>query len=902
MTGTAPTCTTRTTVNGEPHVFVHDPAASALELIREQADLTGAKLVCGSGVCGACTIRLDGDTVTACTLPATALAGRRIETVERHGAQALHPVQKAFLVHDALQCGYCTPGFITEAIAFHERWSAEHGSGHSPSREAIAEAMAGHLCRCGAYPGIYEAVRAACAGEFDTAEPLAYPRLEGLDKVTGRARYTTDVRHEDQLIGRLYGSPHAHAVVVSIDITEAQRLPGVKAIIDVLDDPHRVVRHVGHPILAIAAVSESVAAQALALVRIDYAVRGFVIDADEAARDGSPVVYPEWRKQPPNASEGPIPPARWQGNLRHPFMNLAMSRKPGRARRAIAAARHAEQGRQLVEGRFSTPAQTHTALEPHGCVAVWDGPERLSVHTSTQAVFVLANEIAAHYRLKRENVQVLSEFIGGAFGAKAGLKLEHTAAIELARQAGAPVRLVFDRREEMVLGGCRPATRIDFALSSDASLSQRGMACTAWGSSGIAVQSQVAMWIKYTYGGPKACRDIDVLTNAGPAKPMRAPSGPPAFWAMESSIDQLAHQLRVDPIALRREWEDSDVRDGLYDWAESIPEWRDRGPAGSATGRIRRGIGFAIGNWFNAFHNATRIMLALSPDGLVAQCAVQDMGQGARSVIGQTVADELGVAVQSLRVDIGRSDYVRGPTSSASRSTASLYPTAIAVARSMKQRLLERGAERLSLVEPRWARGGIEHAGGHLPLDELMRVLPPISITSSPRGANPGGDLIGRMPTGDVGLNVLLRMTGAASLVAVEVDTRLGRVRASKVWMGMSVGKIVNPALADSQVHGAVVQSLGFALTEERRHDPLTGTLLSSGLDDYRLPGMGETPPIEIHYDQSRFERMRGGACGLAEVSTLALAPALGNAVFNATGWRPRDLPLRPHRVLDHVR
>lgn len=894
-------CTTQTTINGKRMTFSHDPRASALDVIRDQGGLTGAKLGCGAGVCGACTLRLDGHAVSACLLPATRLAGADVKTIEQYAPDRLHPVQKAFLAHDGLQCGFCTPGFINGAISYYEEWQATHGKGHSPSRDAIASAMAGHLCRCGAYVGIHEAIRRACAGEFDDIDTFSYPRLEGIEKVTGSARYTVDVRYEGMLSARLLGSPHAHARVRSIDTVKALALEGVKGIVDVLDDPHRVVRYVGHPILAVAAIDDEIAADALEAIVIDYEIRDFVIDPREAETPGSPIVFPEKKKLTPNASEGPIPPGSWTGNVRTPLVNVALSRGKGKARHAIDEGHSADAGMTQVAHSFNTPGQTHTALEPHGCVARWESADRLCVHTGTQGVFVLANEICSHYKLARKNVVVHAEFTGGAFGAKQGLRVEHTAAIDLARQTRAPVRLIFERHEEMVLGGYRPETRIRLALATNDDHEQCGMECRASGNGGIAVQSQVAPWVRFTYGGPKHCLDFDVTTNAGPARAMRAPSGPPAFWALESSVDALAHRLGVDPVGLRRKWDDSDVRDALYDWAESIPEWRSRAKAGTASGRFKSGIGLAIGNWFNAFHNATRVKLHTSPDGLVAECAVQDMGQGSRSVIGKAVADELGVSPHDICVKVGCSDFVEGPISSASRSTASIYPASVEVAGMLESSLVDASHTHLNLQNPHWSDGGVKHDGGHVTLHELMQALPPMTLTSRKRGGNGRLDVLGGMPTGDLGVSLLFRMTGAISLVAVDVDTRLGRVHPTKVWMGLGVGKIVNPALADSQVQGAIVQSLGFSLTEERRHDPLTGTLLSFGLEDYRIPGLGDTPDIEIHYHEQGFEMMRGGACGLSEIATLPVPPALGNAVFNATGWRPTDLPLRPHRLIDHV-
>ncbi|WP_052745677.1 (2Fe-2S)-binding protein [Allosalinactinospora lopnorensis] len=179
-------------VNGAATGVNTDPDTTAAELLRDRLGLTGTKLVCGTGVCGACTVLVDGTPTASCVLPGTAVEDRSITTVE--GLNGTHPVQRAFAAHDALQCGYCTPGFVVEAAAFVDRWRAEHGD-TAPERDVIADAMAGHVCRCGAYPGIYAAIAAACAGGHDDeAANTAWPRTEAMEKVTGRARYTTDVR------------------------------------------------------------------------------------------------------------------------------------------------------------------------------------------------------------------------------------------------------------------------------------------------------------------------------------------------------------------------------------------------------------------------------------------------------------------------------------------------------------------------------------------------------------------------------------------------------------------------------------------------------------------------------------------------------------------------------------
>ena len=522
--------TVETVVNGGRRSLQLDPRAAAAEVIREQLDLTGTKIVCAAGVCGACTIMIDGMPATSCTLPACALDGAEIRTVEdmdRGGS--LHPIQRAFLAHDGLQCGYCTPGFIVESISFFERWRAKHGASEPP-RDAIAHALSGHLCRCGAYVGIYAAVAAACRGDFDADAIPDYPRHDGPAKVTGRARYTTDVRYPNMLVAKYLHSAHTHARIVSMNFDAALALDGVEAVIDVLGDPHRVARYAGQPLAAVAAVDEVTAARALDAIVVEYEPRPFVVDPDDALAEAAPEVFPEAKKHPANASEGPIPPGQWQGNLRTPILNKLLSHHKGRAKKHLARARNGEGDLILVEATYKTAGQCHTALEPHCCVAVWDEGQ-LTVHTSTQSVHLLMEELAEHCGLDHDHVRVHAEYVGGAFGGKQGLQLEHRTTVELARQTGRPVRLVHDRDEEMVFGGYRPLTRIELAAVTNAALEPLGITMRAYGTAGIAVQSQAAPWVRMTYAGAKDLQDFDVTTNTSPGKPMRAPSGPPASAA-----------------------------------------------------------------------------------------------------------------------------------------------------------------------------------------------------------------------------------------------------------------------------------------------------------------------------------------------------------------------------------
>src|SRR5712672_1352062 len=252
------------TINGRLTPLPADHDALLVDVVRDALNLTGTKLVCGAGICGACTVLVDGAPVVSCLMPARTAADKSVTTVEGIGAGKLHPVQKAFMAHDALQCGFCTPGFIVEAAAFHDGWRQAQGTA-TPSREEIGAALSGHLCRCGAYDGIFSAVAAACAGQFD-GDDIVSPRVEAREKVTGLAKYTVDIRHDGQLEGVILRSQIAHGRIVELDLAPARAIPGVMAAISLLGDD-RMVRYVGEPIAAVAAKDRDTAVKAIAAIR-----------------------------------------------------------------------------------------------------------------------------------------------------------------------------------------------------------------------------------------------------------------------------------------------------------------------------------------------------------------------------------------------------------------------------------------------------------------------------------------------------------------------------------------------------------------------------------------------------------------------------------------------------------
>ncbi|MEV7523576.1 molybdopterin cofactor-binding domain-containing protein [Streptomyces sp. NPDC091371] len=847
-------------VNGAPRAVDVDDDPAAVDVVRDRLGLTGTKLVCAGGVCGACTIQVDGEPRVSCLTPAVALAGRRVMTVE---GLAGHPVARAFAGEDALQCGYCTPGFVVEAAAFFERWRAEHGRVR-PERGQIADALAGHLCRCGAYEGIFSAVAAACAGDYDTAPTDGtappVPRAEAPEKIGGSARYTTDLRPEGMLEGVIIRSPHAHAVVRSLEAGDLPLVP--------LLPPDGVLRYVGQPVAAVAGPDRASARAAAARVSVEYEVLPAALDV-RRSRDGEgPLVYEDKaaRKRAPGSGETPqLLPARWRGNLRGPS---AMSKRPATAVRRITEARGRNPER-VVEGVFTTAAQTHTPLEPHACLAQWvDGTLHLDV--STQSLKHVAEQASERWGVPVERVVAKAVHVGGGFGCKMGLTTDVVAAVELARLHGAPVRVVLDRDEELIDGGYRPATRIRLAMVADADGELSALAMDADSDGGVSVGASVAAQARFMYGrAPRRLRDFDTVTNRPPGAPFRGPGGPPLCWALEQAVDEMAHRLGEDPIALRRRWDGNAKRHALYDRAAALPLWS--GSRGG-TGRYRRGVGVAAANWLYFLDPATEVELTVEDGVVVARCAVQDIGTGARTVLRRAVAEELGVPEERVRAEVGGSGAVHGPTSGGSRTTPSIAPAAADAAARLRDAL---GGGDIA------ARLGTAHGvrvTGKRPRDHRGFVTP-FNLTM-------GGVAIGR------------GFTGSVQVAEVEVDTRLGRIRPLRVWSGIAAGRIHEDRLARSQCEGAVVQGVGYALFEERRVDPATGRVLTDNLEDYRLPGIGDTPEITIHFHQEGFEHVPGGGVGLGEIATLPTAACLANAVHDATGWRPYDLPIRPDRLL----
>ncbi len=730
-------------------------------------------------------------------------------------------------------------------------------------------------------------------------------RVDGLAKVTGRALYTSDVKPPGMLWARRLCSPHAHARITAIDSSAAERHSGFRGV-ELLDrpigqahlrDPKQelhsrfpVLRYVGQPIGAVAAVSPAAAEEIRALVRVEYEVLPFTIDLARAQEASAPIVYP-----------GPVDMGGSAGGG-GAASGLGMNgnvRGPSRSARGDVAKGLAE-AEVVVEGEFRTQVQTHSALETHGVVAHWkrDG---LTVWASTQGTASVQDELAATLGLPKANIRVITEYMGGGFGAKFGAGSYGLLAALLSRKTGAPVRLMLDRAEEHQSAGNRPATTQTLRVGAKRDGTLTAIQLRSVGTAGVATGAGVGSFAERMYACPSfSSEQYDVFVHAGPGTAFRAPGFPPGAFGLEQVMDELAERLGMDPLALR-ERIDTQVESGALARREQRRigaekfGWSRRRPPGSERGPVKRGLGVAQAFWPRHVSLESSCEVRLGRDGKVElRSGVQDIGTGTRTVLAQTVGEELGVPAGEVTIRIGDTLFPRGPNSGGSVTTASITPAARNAAAEVKRQLLELAAPKLRATPAELAaEGGFVYVRSsparRLPLSRAARLMKAGALTAvakrTPDYAPPPGAAV-------------VKGYGGVQFVEVAVDTDTGLVRVERVVAVHDCGRPMNPLGVESQVNGGILQGLSYALYEERRLDPHTGRMVNPNLESYKILGPREVPRIEVHLIEDYRGRSSTDAGGIGEPAIVPTAAALANAIYNAIGVRMRELPMTPARVL----
>lgn len=717
------------------------------------------------------------------------------------------------------------------------------------------------------------------------------PRVDGAARVTGAARYTTDVRLPGMLFAKFVRSPHAHARIVSIDTSQAEKMPGVRAIFTRQNGPPiefgkgrpllcDTAHFCGDEVAVVVAASEPAARAAVKRLRVEYEPLPFVLDPQAAAQADAPHVRSDLDS---NLLDGE-PSTYERGNIQEGWSSAEV----------------------IVEGEFETPTQMHNSLETHGSVADWDG-QTLTIWDSTQNIHGVRDRVAQLLGLDRNRVRVSSQFMGGGFGSKNGAGKPAVMAGWLAMQLGHPIRLFLDRHEENLAAGNRAATRqfLKIGAKKDGTLTAIELTCYqaagAYGNGGGSVDGPA----KELYACPNVrTTTFATFTNTGPTSAFRAPGYVEGTVPLEVLMDELAERLKMDPLELRIKnyapksplgempYSSNGLLDAYQEGARAIQWDRRRNPPETRGeyGQWRIGIGMASQIWGGAGGPPSYALVRINSDASVTiVTGTQDIGTGTKTALTQIAAEELSIPMDKISIEIGDTQWGLYSTPSwGSMTLASMGPAvreAAADARlqvlAVAGQYLHKRANSLRLEE-----GNIRGPKVETLLREILGELGDIQIIGrGSRGPNPGEYAI---------------RTFGAQFAEVAVDVETGEIRVNRVVAAHDSGRIINPLTTSSQVEGGVLQGMGYAMTEERVLDPATGQVLNNNLEDYVVPTMLDAPEIEIHMIDRADNLINNlGSKGVGEPPIIPTAAAIVNAVYHATGIRFHRIPLTRERVLD---
>ena len=700
------------------------------------------------------------------------------------------------------------------------------------------------------------------------------PRIDAYERVTGKATYTSDVRVPGMLYARVLRSPHPHARIRSIDVSRAESLAGVRAVVThethqyiyssgsiaggrqysdaakditehiryMFDNP---VRYVGQPVAAVAAVDRHVAEEALALIDIDWEELPFVIDLEEALEAGAPKIWPE-------------------GNLGLDFRNEArpMTRSVG----DIAAGFRAAD--RVFEDRYTTAFVQDGQMEPRSALAQWDG-DKVTIYTPTQGISNCRHDNARDLGLEDHQVQIVCKYMGGGFGDKNGSYYFDLIAAALAKEADAPVLLELTRKDDWLGTHGRWHTVQDFKVGVQQDGTVTAIQQTGYSGMGPYLRRSGGISGIEAYACPNSERVIyPVHTNRMVSGNFRAPSDPQGYFSIQSMMDDIAYEIGMDPVDFAKKnmlRPTEDVRFTNYMMEDCIDrgvelfDWqsRRRVEPGSDAGRIKRGAGFSFMMFRSGVGPSSAIVRVDSQEQYTLFVGVTDIGPGAKTTMALIAAEELGVPLSEVEVvwgDTDRCPYSVGE--SGSRTTTQTGYAVVQAAKDLKAQIAESGMPR---------RGEV--------------LIASATPTPSTQGAR--------------------RMCFGAHFVEVEANVQSGHVRITKYVAVHESGRILNPLPARDQIRGAALQGVGQALHEDLLYDPRNGHPLNAGYYGARHLTHLDAPEIEVEFIETDDGFGPYGAKTVGEAGIILGPAAVANAIYNAIGVRMKDLPITRQRILE---
>ena len=728
-------------------------------------------------------------------------------------------------------------------------------------------------------------------------------RIDAFDKVTGKAKYTSDLKLPGMLYAKMVRSKVPHAVISSIDISQAQSLKGVHAI-HLLENKDKdgeenengkypMVKYVGQPLGGIAAESLAIAKDALALIKVNYEEKPFVIDLDSAMKKDAPIVFKQpIAKQEDGGDVGETHDgSKGEGNVRGPSTSSFFGGPRGDLEAGF------KEADVIVENTYRTQVHTHMPLETHGVVVDWR-PDVMMVYASTQNTASVRNEMASVFGLPKSKVRVICEFMGGGFGAKHSAGSFGPMAANLAKKTGRPVWLMLDRQEEHIAEGNRPNSIQYLKIGAKKDGTLTGIQQRSHGTAGVGLGAGVGRIAQILYTCPNfATEQYDVLTNAGPGAAWRAPGNVQGAFGLEQAIDELAEKLNLDPLAYRDLIDKSEVRKVERERGGKQFDWSRRQAAGSGQGVVKKGLGVGQSTWPRFVTLDSSVEVKIHKGGAVEiRSSVQDIGTGTKTILAQVVAEELGLEVKDVTVNIGDTFFPVGPGSGGSVVTGSITPPTRNAAFEAKKELLK-------LVAKKWETdsstlsmrdGNIvsnKDASQTMSFKEATGLMRTSQISKIESRSDDYGGF--QQPWGLAHGDL-----GSVQFAEVSVNTDTGFVKVDKVVAAHSCGRPLNIGQLESQINGGVIQGVSYALYENRVMDKGTGHMMNANVDQYKTPFSMEIPEIETIIVEEYGGRSSTDAYGIGEPANIATAAAIANAVYNAIGVRIYEIPITPASIL----
>ncbi|MCB0668032.1 MAG: xanthine dehydrogenase family protein molybdopterin-binding subunit, partial [Saprospiraceae bacterium] len=635
------------------------------------------------------------------------------------------------------------------------------------------------------------------------------PRLDARAKVTGEAKYTSDMRLPGMLYAKMLRSNIPHGTIRSIDTSAAENLTGVHAIHIMYDmedgKTYPQVKYVGQPLAGVAADTLDIAKEAVRLIKVTYDEKPFVIDLEAAMEENAPLVFDEpMGRQQDGGDVGVVHDgSQGKGNLRGPSTSSFWGGPRGDLDKGFAEADI------IVEKTYRTQVHTHVPLETHGVVIDWN-TEGMTVYASTQSTKGVRDELATYFDLPKSQVRVICHFMGGGFGAKHSAGTFGPMAATLSKKTGRPVWLMLDRQEEHLAEGNRPNSihYLKIGAKSDGTLT--AIQQRSHGTAGVALGAGVGRIAQILYECPNfSTEQYDVLTHAGPGAAWRAPGNVQGAFGVEQSIDELAEKLKMDPVALRDIIDKSEVRKVERMRGAEKFGWSRRKPAGSDAGPVKKGMGMAQSTWPRFVHLDSSVEIKLYNDGAVeVRSGVQDIGTGTKTILAQVVAEELGIEVGDVTVRIGDTVFPDGPSSGGSVVTGSITPPTRNAAYQVKMQLLEQVAKQWQADAAKLMikEGMVVHmddVSKKMSFKEALKSMRTghISVTAS-RGDDYGGF---QQPWG-----LAYGDLGSVQFAEVTVDTETGFVKVDRVVAAHSCARPINLIQLESQINGGVIQGISY--------------------------------------------------------------------------------------------